>query len=338
MSPWTRNEQIDDIRPALLAAAEGPEPFALATIVAADGGPRPVGTQMVVTHAERTGFLSGGCIEGDVACHARAVIAEGRPRRLVYGRSSPFIDIRLPCGGQLVVLVERLAPGDRAITALEHLSAARRPAFYASDGYQRATTATAWRGSDRWPARALFVPRQRLIVVGTDPFALALVTLAEALGWKAVLLPPAAADPARLAEADPWTAIAILTHDTATEVALLAAVLRSDAGFVGVMGSRSRIAARRARLLQAGVPEPLIGRLRAPIGLEIGARAPMEIATAIVGEIIAASGATPGSRVIRPRPVTAQQQPEKSLNQASISRSMTGHAPSSAAKRAISCR
>src|SRR3546814_15588089 len=64
----------------------------------ADGGPRPVGAQMVVTETDSWGFLSGGCIESDVARNGREVIRDGRVRTLVYGKGSPFIDIRLPCG------------------------------------------------------------------------------------------------------------------------------------------------------------------------------------------------------------------------------------------------
>src|SRR3546814_2182934 len=56
----------DDIRPHMFAAADEGLCFALATIVAADGGPRPVGAQMVVTETDSWGFLSGGCIESDV--------------------------------------------------------------------------------------------------------------------------------------------------------------------------------------------------------------------------------------------------------------------------------
>ena len=76
----------DDARPALRQAAEAGEPLALATIVDLDGGgPRPVGTQMTITRRAVSGFLSGGCLEGDVAAHAASVLEDGTPRRLVYG-------------------------------------------------------------------------------------------------------------------------------------------------------------------------------------------------------------------------------------------------------------
>ncbi|HLY80530.1 MAG TPA: XdhC family protein, partial [Caulobacteraceae bacterium] len=92
----------DDSRPALEAARAAGKPCAVATIVALDGGgPRPVGTQMVIGDGVLSGFLSGGCLEADVAGHAEACLADGEPRRLVYGTGSPWPDIRLLCGARI---------------------------------------------------------------------------------------------------------------------------------------------------------------------------------------------------------------------------------------------
>ena len=64
------------------------------------------------------GYFSGDCIEGDVAGHAAQVLADGMPRRLHYGTGSPWIDIRLRCGGALHILVERVMPGSAAARSL----------------------------------------------------------------------------------------------------------------------------------------------------------------------------------------------------------------------------
>src|SRR3546814_1559520 len=85
VNDWLFSGLEDDIRPHMFAAADEGLSFALATIVAADGGPRPVGAQMVVTETDSWGFLSGGCIESDVARNGREVIRDGRVRALVYG-------------------------------------------------------------------------------------------------------------------------------------------------------------------------------------------------------------------------------------------------------------
>ena len=119
MSDWYPAGMEDDMRPRMFEAAGRGRPFALVTIVAAEGGgPRGVGAQMVVTADDMGGFLSGGCIEADVALHARECLVDGEPRRLVYGRGSPFVDARLPCGGRLELLaLDDLPPTLRPILA-----------------------------------------------------------------------------------------------------------------------------------------------------------------------------------------------------------------------------
>jgi hypothetical protein len=129
----------------------------LATIAAlGDGGPRPVGTQMVFAEGVVSGFLSGGCVEGDVAGHARACLADGAPRRLVYGEGSPWPDIRLLCGARIEILVERVAPDDAAAAELFRLMDARRPAVWVSDGARRACAEAVepLAGRDRQAARS----------------------------------------------------------------------------------------------------------------------------------------------------------------------------------------
>ncbi|HEX7761422.1 MAG TPA: XdhC family protein, partial [Caulobacteraceae bacterium] len=112
---WPLFGFADDARPALRLAMEAGTPAALATIVAlGDGGPRPVGTQMVLARDVVSGFLSGGCLESDVLGHARQCLEDGASRRLVYGEGSPRPDIRLLCGARIEILLERIAPDDAA--------------------------------------------------------------------------------------------------------------------------------------------------------------------------------------------------------------------------------
>ena len=102
---WPSFGLEDDIRPALARLAAAGQPAVLATLYAAQGGsPRGVGAQMLFGPDEVTGYLSGGCVEADVAIHAEAVLASGEPRRLLYGVGGPA-DVRLPCGGSIEVLL-----------------------------------------------------------------------------------------------------------------------------------------------------------------------------------------------------------------------------------------
>ena len=293
----------DDIRPWLFAAARTGSAVGLATIIAADGGPRPVGAQMVVTADARHGVLSGGCIDADVARHARDVLEDGRPRRVVYGRGSPFMDLALPCGRRLEVLVERVAPNDPAVQALERFSHQRQPALWLSDGHARACRLVddEWFDGEPWAGRVIFEPVRHLVVVGSDSFARAIAAQGLRMGWEVTLvgsLDPSAAPeglrvlPGRTGAAlatcdlDAWTAVAVALHDTEAEVEALGPALRSDAFYVGAMGSRSRLAERHGQLRDAGLTPQTIDRLRAPIGLPLGGGGPREVALAVVAEVV----------------------------------------------------
>ena len=303
MTPWRMTAQIDDIRVPL---AEAGGCCAIATLVEIAGSaPRECGAQMLITQGEYWGFLSGGCIEADVARHGREAIAEGAPRLLRYGEGSPWIDIKLACGSGITVLVEPVEAGDPALAALLASHAARRPAQWSSDGRARDAAlcdnapAFAWDGA-RYTK--LFEPATRLVLIGEDGAALAAAAIAMQAGMEAALITPggpdappplpglayhrsAPADALAAIGVDPWTAVAVLSHDREDEERGLAAALQSEAFYVGAIGARARLDARLAKLRGHGVSEAQIARLYAPIGLQGFGKAPREIALSLVAEV-----------------------------------------------------
>jgi len=302
---WPMFGLIDDVRPALAEARTHGRAAALATVFAVEGGaPRGVGAQMLIdADGGAAGFLSGGCVEGDVAMHARAVLADGRPRTLIYGEGGP-VDSALPCGNRIDVLVERIGPEDPAVARLLALAEQRTPAIWVSDGERRACSAESEAAGDTGAlVRRRCPPPIRAIVVGADPAALACAKLLSETGVATTLVRPKgpeAAPPFALAaylreeaaeaigtlQPDPWTAVCIMTHDIAVEQAATAAALASRAGYVGVLGSRRRAPERESRLKAAGFSGQDLERLHAPIGLPIGGKAPWDIAIAVVAEVV----------------------------------------------------
>lgn len=313
---WPTFGLAEDVRPVLAQAQASGKTLVLATLVALEGGgPRPIGTQMVFADGLVAGYFSGGCVEGDIAGHAAACLDDGEPRRLVYGEGSPWPDIRLLCGARIEVFLERVSASDAALAALLRLTEARRPALWVSDGRRRACgppgEVAMWKEAITRP----YEPAPRLVVVGWDPAALAIAGLGAQSGFETTLIrpkgPPAPPPLAGVGylrgepgEAmagiglDVWTAVAVATHDLETDQAALRAALPSQAGYVGLLGARSRLEERLARLRASGVPEAAIARLHAPIGLDLGgAKAPWEVAISVIGEITAlrharASGST----------------------------------------------
>lgn len=304
MSQWRLAAQIDDVRAPLAEwAAAGGKACAIATLVEVSGSaPREAAAQMFITDTEHWGFLSGGCIEDDVARHAREAIATGAPRLLRYGEGSPWIDIKLACGSGIAVLVEPVAMAEPAVAALLRAYHERAVFGWSSNGYQRRVTPEAagfaWDGT-RY--KRCYEPALRLVLVGSDGAALAAADLARTLGWEVVLIAPggpdaapfpgityrsgAAATALAALAPDPWTAIAILSHDREDDESALATALASAACYVGAVGARARLHGRLERVRAHGVSEAALARLHAPIGLAGYGKAPRDIALALVAEV-----------------------------------------------------
>ena len=315
-----------DVRPTLRQVREAGLACTLATLIAVEGGgPRPVGTQMVFAAGYVAGYFSGGCVESDVADHAFACLADGEPRTLVYGEGSPWPDIQLLCGARIEIFLERVAADDAALAELLAAHAERRPAVWVSDGVTRQCAGDLL----PWPDAAVVrrhEPTPRLIVVGGDPTALAIAQLGAQSEFETTLVRPkgptsgppisniaySRAEPAEAFAAigvDPWTAIAIATHDLETDRSALRAALPSAASYVGLLGARRRIADRLAPLRAEGAPESAFGKLRAPIGLDIGGKAPWEVAVSVIGEIMALSYARESGSTSTTVPAAAASAP-----------------------------
>ena len=160
-------------------------------------------------------------------------------------------------------------------------------------------------------------PSPRLVVFGAVDYTAALSRLARACGWRAYVCDPRSrfATPERFPDAErvvaAWpeeafeaiggidraTYVAVLTHDPKLDDAALGIALRSDAAYVGAMGSSRAQAKRRERLLEAGMEEELVDRLAAPIGLDLGALGPEETALSIMAEMVAVRNGREGGRL-----------------------------------------
>lgn len=150
------------------------------------------------------------------------------------------------------------------------------------------------------------VPPVRLIAIGAVHISQALAPMAKIAGFDMTIIDPrtAFASPERFPEVeliaewpqdalvrlipDAYTAMALLTHDPRIDDPGLHAALAADCFYIGALGSRKTHGKRLERLRNAGFTEVQLNRIHAPIGLDIGAVSPAEIAVSILGEIIAA--------------------------------------------------
>jgi xanthine dehydrogenase accessory factor len=304
---------MSDNDPLALAAAwrDGGHGVALATVVATWGSsPRPAGSQLVVRDdGVHQGSVSGGCIEGAVIEEALAVIEGGPARLLSYGVTNDRAwEVGLSCGGTVEVHV---APLPEVLDQLLADRAAQRPVALVTNlktgEAELVHDHQALREDRSRRTEGVFVqvhnPPHRLIIVGAVHIAQALVQMAQIAGYRVILIDPRGAFAsgerfADLAIIDEWPdkalsdlapdarcAVVTLSHDPKLDDPALAVALRSEAFYIGCLGSRRTHAKRLERLAGLGFAADETARLHGPVGLDIGAQSPVEIALSIMAEI-----------------------------------------------------
>lgn len=222
-------------------------------------------------------------------------------------------------------LVNRERRARRAVVLLSDLDGGPARVFHEGEQVEGALAepvAAAFRtgrsGALEAEGRRLFLtvhlPQPRLVVIGAVHISQALAPMARIAGLATEIIDPrtAFATPERFPDVavraewpedalreeplDPYCALAALTHDPKIDDWALEAALDAGCFYVGALGSRKTNAKRVERLIQAGVPQSQVDRIRAPIGLDIGSSSPAEIAVAVLAEVIAALRA-PGRKL-----------------------------------------
>ena len=295
----------------------------LATVIETWGSaPRQAGSQLAISGAGQImGSVSGGCVEGAVVTEALDALADGKPRILTYGvTDETAFAVGLACGGTIRILVEPIGAvlPEAMLAELVAARAARQAIAYAVDltGWSRAlinpgdgAAADARLRSDRAGLEddgrfiAPHNPPLRLIVVGAVHIAQPLVAMARLAGYDPTLIDPrdvfGAAerfpgevvldgwpdDALATLQPDARTAIVTLTHDPKLDDPAIMFALRSPAFYLGCLGSKKTHAKRLDRLAAAGFTAAELARIHAPVGLDIAARTPAEIAISILAQI-----------------------------------------------------
>lgn len=244
---------------ALLQLEQDNKAAALCTIIRSNGStPRHTGSKMLVyPDGSITGTVGGGELENRVIAGALQAIAAGRPRLLEYNMADPGRGDPGVCGGQVEIFVEPI------------------------------------------------LPKPTLVVIGAGHVGKAVAHLAHWLGFIVVVsddrvdfctpefvpdadsyLPIAMADLPNQMDINPWTYLVLTTRGVNVDIEGLPALLDTPAAYIGVIGSQRRWATARKELAAIGVPPEKMERVRSPIGLELNAETPEEIAVSIMAEII----------------------------------------------------
>ena len=304
---------VDVIRTALDWLGRGHRVI-LGTVVRTWGSaPRPPGSLMIIRDdGQVAGSLSGGCIEDDLIGRvARGELASRLPQVTTYGATAEEAQrFGLPCGGTVQIVLEPLTLASQLRELLVAIESQRRVTRRLEMATGTVTLDSTVAGdSVRFDGACLTTvhgPRLRLLVIGAGQLSRYLATMAVMLdyrvtvcdpreeyheGWGAiegVTLSREMPDDLVLAmNLDAHSAVVALTHDPKLDDLALMEALRTPAFYIGALGSRRNNDARRERLLQFDVSREEVARMRGPVGLNLGALTPPEIAMSIVAEMTA---------------------------------------------------
>jgi xanthine dehydrogenase accessory factor len=304
---------IDVIRTALDWQDRGHR-VVLGTVVRTWGSaPRPPGSLMIIRDdGQVAGSVSGGCIEDDLIGRvARGELALRRAEATTYGETAEEVRrFGLPCGGTVQLVLEPLSAQSQLrelLAAIESHQLVQRRLDLATGVVRHEPALNGDKVQfDGHTLTTVHGPQWRLLIIGGGQLSRYLASMAVMLdyqvtvcepreeyheGWarlEGVTLSTTMPDDLVLAmRLDQNSAVVAVTHDPKLDDLALMEALRTPAFYVGALGSRSNNAKRRERLLEFDVTVEEAAQLHGPVGLNLGALTPPEIAMSIVAEMTA---------------------------------------------------
>ena len=291
----------------------------LVTVIKTWGSsPRPIGATLAICDDGRVvGSVSGGCIEDDLIAQVRDHgILRSVPEIVSYGISADEAHrFGLPCGGTIELAIEPLSHASAIAELLARLErhelVARRLDLRSGAVSLCAAPAGAVQQVDGDVLCTVHGPRWRLFIIGAGQLSRFVAQIASAMdyhvtvcdpreeyrsGWHVPgvelvhVMPDDLVIEARL---DRRSAVLALTHDPKLDDLALMEALKSEAFYVGAIGSRANNARRRERLKLFDLNDAQLARLHGPVGLYIGSKTPAEIAISILAEMTAVKNGVP---------------------------------------------
>jgi xanthine/CO dehydrogenase XdhC/CoxF family maturation factor len=293
------------------------EKSALATVVEVKGSAyRRPGARMLLTHDGRSaGVINGGCLDGDLHARAQMVMESGVAQLACYDTTSPqdiVFGLGLGCRGVVKILIEPahnldwLVQDETVAVVFEGELGSRR---FETEDFQHSPVIERPQIMDTVWGRAFverLEPPQSLLIFGAGADVVSLQAMGKTLGWEVQVFDLRAPSPSRpvhveatyvvpeqllALEIPTGAACVIMTHNFLHDFEILKLLLPSPAAYIGLLGPRRRADELLEKLgsdtlLPGIVPtEQQLSRLFAPIGLDLGAETPEEIALSIVAEI-----------------------------------------------------
>ncbi|SHM51737.1 predicted sulfurylase large subunit, molybdopterin cytosine dinucleotide biosynthesis /predicted sulfurylase small subunit, molybdopterin cytosine dinucleotide biosynthesis [Duganella sacchari] len=285
--------------------------------------PRPIGATLAICEDGTViGSVSGGCIEDDLIARVRNEgIHRTTPEIVSYGITADEAHrFGLPCGGTIELSIEPLSSRsriDELLARLErHELVQRRVDLHTGEvELSKAAPGTQLQVSEQAMV-TIHGPRWRLLVIGAGQLSRFLAQIATAMDYHVIVCDPREEyragwhvdgvelvhdmpdDIVLAMQLDRRSAVVALTHDPKLDDLALMEALKSEAFYVGAIGSRKNNAKRRERLLEFDLTPEQLARLHGPIGLYIGSKTPSEIAISILAEMTAIKNGVPTDMIV----------------------------------------
>ena len=290
---------------------------ALATVIETWGSaPRKAGSQLLIrADGVFLGSVSGGCVEGAVIRQTMELLTgEKHGQRLSFGVSTEDAwSVGLSCGGEISIWVER-AQSSVLQELIVSIRSRIQVGLYLPMKDETMTVVQQWSSTPTFTsliqssghALCLYTPSPRIFIIGAVHIAQALVPMVQGVGYEVIVIDPRSI----FLESERWfhvkrvsdfpeeylptqnmsshDAVVALSHNPTFDDEALLLALEADAFYVGALGSRKNHAKRCGRLQNRGLSTTQVSRISGPIGLNIGAQTPSEIAVSILAELIQA--------------------------------------------------
>ncbi|MES2400260.1 MAG: XdhC family protein [Pseudomonadota bacterium] len=279
--------------------------------------PRPEGSMLAICEDGRVvGSVSGGCIEDDMIDRARREgLERTQPAVVTYGMTADEAHrFGLPCGGTIQLAIEPLSPASQLGELLQRLASGELVARRLDMQTGAVSLSTASPSQSMQVSESALVtlhgPRWRLLIIGAGQLSRFVAQIAQGMDYAVTVCDPREEyrnswqvpgvelatdmpdDVVQAMKLDRRCAVIALTHDPKLDDLALMEALRSDAFYVGAIGSRINNQRRRERLAEHfGMSDQELGRLHGPIGIYIGSKTPSEIAISILAELTAVKNA-----------------------------------------------
>ncbi len=304
---------VENVIPQLLSWQQQGLQTTLITLVDREGSsPRPIGAQMAINEiGESVGHIATDCLHDALILEAQSVMSSNQNKLIRYGKGSPYIDLKLPCGSGLDLYFDQSIKLNQLETMME-LSSKRKAytlSINMSEGTTKVTSFHKGQENERSTADEMvmfrnYVPPLQLLIAGNGPAVMSMANIAKDVEIKTKictteddLLKSAKIQGFKTLATqeltnkldpfiDEFTAVVLLFHDHEKELPLYKQLLENSPFYIGAMGSKKTHQQRIETLRSLGIKQEEIAKIKGPIGIIPVAKNPTLLALSVISEIM----------------------------------------------------